>query len=214
MPYGRAGPTRGDGPCAGDGAAARCHPFDRRASIEDGQPGITVGREDLRAVSSWTAPTAPEVFAMFKRPSEAAGGPAPTRSCRRRGVQHSGPGRAGGSGSPRDRHHGHSWGSFVALAWRGGGRAKPALYSSCSTRIDPPFPPGGVIDRAVPASARRRFTRIRAARTGLATLAATRRTRRRTADHEPRSDKSPQGPFPCPFTKSVTPRSHGTEIDG
>lgn len=33
---------------------------------EDGQPGTTVGHEDLGAVRSSTAPTAPEVFTMFK----------------------------------------------------------------------------------------------------------------------------------------------------
>lgn len=113
----------------------------------------------------------------------------------------SGSGRTGGSGFPREKHHEHSWGSLGALVRRGKGRGKPALYSSWSTGIDPLFSLGGVTASAVPASARRRVTRISAARTVLTARAAPFRTRRRAADQDPLSDKSPQEPCSCPFTK-------------
>jgi hypothetical protein len=46
--------------------SARADALDQQPPTEDGQRGITVGHEDLRAVSSWTAPTTSEVFAEFR----------------------------------------------------------------------------------------------------------------------------------------------------
>lgn len=109
-----------------------------------------------------------------------------------------GPDRSRGSGLPRSRHHGHSPRSGTALSGGGGRRAKPARYSSRSMCVDVEFVRGGLVPRAVPASARRRVTCIKATRVV--------RSARVAADHGLRAaDPLPAAILTLPLVAGHTP---------